>query len=511
LTVLAPWIHSEHVVQQAIIGDSGRMSDRHGRLFEHAADAIFTVDQSGHFTSVNRIMERAMGRGRAEMMGAHYSTLLDAPQRDLAARLLAGTLAGKRQRAELHFHAAAGRERIGAISCTPIVEQEQVTGALCIVRDVTRERRVADEMRQREKLAAVGQLVSGVAHELNNPLAGITAFAQLLEGSPSLSAEERDAVDTIQKEAKRAAKIVSNLLLFSRQRQPERSSTDLNRVVMDTLELQRYVLRSAQIEIITELDATLPRTWADPFQLQQVMLNLIVNAEHAMRGRLGARRLTLGTAHSGERIIVTVSDNGAGISEEKLSRIFDPFYSTKPVGEGTGLGLSISHGIIRQHRGELRVRSAEGGGATFEIDLPIAAPESPPPRQLRRAADTPRQRRFLIVDEELAVRQALQMHLRKAGCFVDAAADGRAALALLAAQTYGAIFLDLRLPELAGEALFAELVARDPDHAGRVVFATADLESAPARSFLQRSGRPFVGKPFALATVAAMLIQAATR
>ncbi|HEY7861721.1 MAG TPA: histidine kinase dimerization/phospho-acceptor domain-containing protein, partial [Gemmatimonadaceae bacterium] len=236
------------------------MSERHGRLFELAADAIFTVDETGHITSVNLIIERAMGRRRGDLLGAHVSLLVDETQRELAAHLLANTLDGKRQRAELAFRDVAGRKRIGSISSTPIVEQGRVTGALCIVRDVTQERRFADELRQREKLAAVGQLVSGVAHELNNPLAGITAFAQLLEGSGTLTAEQRDAVDTIQMEAKRAAKIVSNLLLFSRQRQPERSSIDLNRVIIETLELRRYVLRSQQIEIITELEPDLPET-----------------------------------------------------------------------------------------------------------------------------------------------------------------------------------------------------------------------------------------------------------
>ena len=488
------------------------MSERHGRLFELAADAIFTVDETGHVTSVNLIMQRAMGRHRGEILGAHVSELLDESNREVAMRLLEGTLAGKRQRTELSFRDAAGRARIGAISSTPIVEHGSVTGALCIVRDVTQERRFADELRQREKLAAVGQLVSGVAHELNNPLAGITAFAQLLEGSGTLTPEQRDAVDTIQMEAKRAAKIVSNLLLFSRQRQPERTNIDLSRVVADTLELRRYVLTSEQIEIVTQLEPDLPQTWADPFQLQQVILNLLVNAEHALRGRRGKRRLTLRTFRSGDRIVATVSDNGPGISAERLSRIFEPFYTTKPLGEGTGLGLSISHGIVRQHNGELRARSVPGEGATFEIELPVVGAESEMASESSHdPARMPRQRRFLIVDDEPAMRTALQLHLRRSGNFADAVGDRHAALALLATRSYGAIFLDLRLPDLGGETLFAELVERDPDHAGRVIFATADIESPPARHFLQHAGRPFVGKPFALSTVAAMLTQAAAR
>jgi two-component system NtrC family sensor kinase len=489
------------------------MSERHGGLFEQAAEGIFTVDETGHFTSVNLIMERAMGHRRGDLIGAYCCNLLDPQQQEIATRILDATLAGKRQRAELPFRDVAGRARIGSLSTTPIIEQGRVTGALCIVRDVTQERRFADELRQREKLAAVGQLVSGVAHELNNPLAGISAFAQLLEGAGPLNAEQRDAVDTIQLESKRAAKIVSSLLLFSRQRQPERSSVDLNRVLNDTLALRRFVISTEQIEIVTELEPDLPQTWADPFQLQQVLLNLLINAEQALRGRKGKRTLTVRSRRRGERIVASVSDNGPGISKEMLCRIFEPFFTTKPVGEGSGLGLAISHGIMRQHGGELRALSELGAGATFEMELPILvarddAPAAVPPLH---SSDIPRQRRFLIIDSAPAMRQALQLHLRRSGCSADAVGEPTAALALLATRSYGAILLDLQLAESAGEMLFTELVERDPDHAGRVIFATIDVESPSARKFLHGAGRPFVGKPFALSTIAAMLTQAAAR
>jgi two-component system NtrC family sensor kinase len=489
------------------------VSERHGRLFEQAADGIFTVDETGHLTSVNLILERAMGHRRGELIGTHCCLLLDPSQRDAAKKHLDSALAGKRLRAEIPFRDVADRDRIGSITCTPIVEHGHVHGALCIVRDVTQERRFAEELRQREKLAAVGQLVSGVAHELNNPLAGISAFAQLLEGAGPLTAEQRDAVDTIQMEAKRAAKIVSSLLLFSRQRQPERTSVDLNRVLSDALALRRFVLSTEQIQVVTDFEADLPQTWADPFQLQQVTLNLLINAEHALTGRKGKRRITLRTQRSGDRIVATVSDNGPGIPEEMGRRIFEPFFTTKPVGEGSGLGLAISHGIVRQHGGHLRLRSTPGTGAIFEIDLPIllGLHDASHSGATADASEIPRHRRFLIVDNEPAMRQALQLHLRRTGCFADAVGDTNAALALLATRTYGSIFVDLHLSGLAGESLFAELVERDPDHAGRVIFATGDLESPPVRRFLQDAGRPFVGKPFALSTVAAMLTQAAAR
>ena len=183
--------------------------------------------------------------------------------------------------------------------------------------------------RQRqERLAAVGVLVSGVAHELNNPLAGIMAFAQLLHSTASMTADQRDALETIHREAKRAAKIVSNLLLFARQRDPERRNTDLNKVMLDTLELRRYMLRTQQVEVATDLDPALPPTWADAFQLQQVVLNLITNAEQALRAHAGMKRIILATRRRDDRLEMIVSDNGPGIPVANLDRVFNPFFTT---------------------------------------------------------------------------------------------------------------------------------------------------------------------------------------
>jgi len=258
---------------------------------------------------------------------------------------------GRRQRSELRYRDADGNLRTGSVMTTPVIEDGRTAGVLAIVRDVTEERRLGEELLQREKLAAIGQLVSGTAHELNNPLAGIMAFAQLLATSEPLSLEQRDAVETIQKEARRSAKIVANLLLFARQRAPQRTTTDLNAVLRDTLEMRSYVLRAEQVDVVAEFDRNLPATSADPFQLQQVVLNLLTNAEHALRTHEGKKRITLRTQRVGDRLLASVSDTGPGIPPEQLDRIFDPFFTTKVVGEGTGLGLSISHGIVRQHGG----------------------------------------------------------------------------------------------------------------------------------------------------------------
>jgi signal transduction histidine kinase len=236
-------------------------------------------------------------------------------------------------------------------------------------------------------------MVSGIAHELNNPLAGILAFSQLLLNSDPDEPELRDGLRTIHREAERAAKIVGNLLRFARQRATERALTDVSQALLDTLELRRYALRTHQIDLVTAVDLSLPPIWADRFQLEQVFLNLLTNAEHALKGHEGAKRLSVATRRDGDVLVVTVADTGPGIPPELMPHLLEPFFTTKPVGVGTGLGLSISDGIVREHGGRMRVESAPGAGATFHVELPITAPPGQPdghlPRQPLRADAPP--------------------------------------------------------------------------------------------------------------------------
>jgi PAS domain S-box-containing protein len=489
-----------------------RSEARYEHLVETAPDAIFTLDVDGRFTSVNRSFERTCGRPRAELLGVRFNTILEGRQAESAEALFQATLAGRRQRSELRYRDVDGMVRTGSIITAPVLEDGRIAGVLGLVRDVTEEKLLSAQLLQREKLAAVGQLVSGVAHELNNPLAGIMAFAQLLESSTAVGPDDRDAIEIIHKEAKRAAKIVSNLLLFARQRDPERASTDLNRVILDTLELRRYVLRTQQVEVVTELDPDLPLVWADSFQLQQVVLNLLTNAEHALRSVDDNRRITLTTRRVESRVVASVTDTGAGIPRDALDHIFNPFFTTKAIGEGTGLGLSISDGIVRQHGGQITVKSTPGYGATFAIELPITTPPTGDgvanaEEELSRAAP----RLLLIVDDESSIRRALTRYLEREGHTVDAVATGAEALQLVRDRRYDGILLDLRMPDQSGDAVYATLLERDPELAERVVFATGDVESDAARDLLQTAKRPYVSKPFVLPTVAHLLCSVGRR
>jgi signal transduction histidine kinase len=254
---------------------------------------------------------------------------------------------------------------------------EQLAAPVSLAVDVLlmreEERRMAEQLRQTEKLAALGELVAGVAHEINNPLTGVSAFAQLLLEEP-LGEEQAESVRLIKREADRAIGVIRDLLVFARKTGPRRVPTDVNALLEHTARLRSYGLRSHGIELACDLDPALPPVVGDDQKLQQVFLNLLVNAEYAMQGS-AVRRLTIRSRRDGERACVAIGDTGSGMPPDVQSRVFEPFFTTKPAGVGTGLGLSVSYGIVQSHGGTIAVRSVPGAGTTFEISLPLAPPD----------------------------------------------------------------------------------------------------------------------------------------
>jgi two-component system NtrC family sensor kinase len=251
-------------------------------------------------------------------------------------------------------------------------------GIVCIARDIT-ERKKAEEEKQRieeqlnlaGRLAAIGELAAGVAHELNNPIAAIQGFAQLLASQNGLTETTKKDLDTIYKEAQRAGRITQNLLSFARRHKPEKSLIEINEALIKSLDLHSYRMKVDNIELSLKLDPDLPRTMADFYQMQQVFVNIINNAEQAMTEAYAKGKLCIETKKVGEMIQISFADNGPGIPEDNLTRIFDPFFTTKAVGKGTGLGLSICYGIIKEHNGRIYARSKHGEGATFVVEIPI--------------------------------------------------------------------------------------------------------------------------------------------
>jgi signal transduction histidine kinase/CheY-like chemotaxis protein len=359
---------------------------------------------------------------------------------------------------------------------------------------------------QADKLTALGTLLSGMAHELNNPLNSILLSAQLLKQKHDLEDPLLRRVDLIEKESQRAARIIRDLLVFARRKPPERRQVDVNEAVQAALALHAPEFPIHNIRQVTELEPSLPRIWADPTQLQQVFLNLFTNATHAMKTAHAQGTLTVRSFRQDSGICVTVEDDGPGIPPQHLGRIFDPFFTTKGPGAGTGLGLSLSLGIIESHGGRMTAENLPHGGARFIVELPVGAGVEPLEiPQLEVPATSGRPARVLLVDDEANLRQVLAEIVSALGHQAESAATGREAIACLERQRYDVVALDLRLPDISGEEVWRWILARDPAQASRVVFLTGDTMSKEAQEFLQEAGRPLLTKPISIEQISRVI------
>ena len=472
-----------------------RSEARYRNLVESASDAIVTFDASGRFTTVNHAGELLSGYRREELIGQWFAPMLPDDELPKVLGHFQKALAGETGQYETTFYRKDREIRTISVTYSTPQRDEEV---LCLIRDVTDQKMLQEQLIQSEKMSAIGQLVSGVAHELNNPLAGISAFAQLLLTEKRFPPDQRTAAEMIYAEARRASRIVQNLLTFARQHKPERTSTSLNQVLDDALELRGYELRVRGIEVVRDYDEDLPETMADAHQLQQVFLNLITNAEQAMEKRQGnSQRLIVSTRRASNVIRIEVEDSGPGIPPNLVERIFNPFFTTKPTGSGTGLGLSISLGIVREHEGKIWAENSPTGGARFTIELPlVASQESEQFAGTPTSAAAGERLRILVVDDEASVRVALQRYFASRGHEIETTASGRDALARLREGTFDAVVVDMRMPDLSGEQLYEELRVKDPAHAERVIFTTGQLVDEQVRNFLASTGRPYIPKPF---------------
>jgi len=379
-----------------------------------------------------------------------------------------------------------------------------------VAKDISNEKLLQQQLIQSEKLSAIGELISGIAHELNNPLTGVMGYSQLLQLRKDLDERVRDSLLKINNLAMRCQKIVQNLLSFARKQKPERTLSSVNDILERTIELRNYELAVNNIELVRELERNLPKTIADSHQLQQVFLNVITNAEQAMLQAHGRGRLVIRSRSAVEksRIIVEISDDGPGIPEAQISRIFDPFFTTKEVGKGTGLGLSLSYGIIKEHGGDIYAVSRLGEGATFYIELPIISrlPEEIAvfPQMLPQALQFDslvRDKRILIVDDEKYILDFFIEIFKMFPVEVDTAGDGRIAMEMLANNEYDLIITDFKMPQMSGRDLYRWIQERRPQLAGRIIFVTGDTVSPDTRSFFENNKNLYLAKPFKIEEV----------
>jgi two-component system NtrC family sensor kinase len=353
---------------------------------------------------------------------------------------------------------------------------------------------------QSEKLSAVGEFVSGIAHELNNPLTAVIGFGEMLKQA-DLEPKYQAYLNYIVRSTERCHKIVHGLLSFARQHPPERKVLHFTQIIDDVVELLAYEMRTSNIEVQRQYASNLPQIIGDSHQLQQVVLNILNNGRQAMEAHQPSGRIQIRVQTAGTFIRIEIEDNGPGISPENLAKIFNPFFTTKPIGKGTGLGLSLCYGMIQEHGGTIRAESALGKGANFIIELPIhAASQNQNPNVIgnRRFSLNGAGKRALVIDDEEWILELVRQILNKDGFEVDVANDGDAALDHLSGGQYELLVCDWKMPGLSGPQLYHRISEISPEAAKRMIFMTGDVVSDSIQQFLRKHSKRCLSKPFSV-------------
>ena len=447
---------------EAALRESGA---RFRALVEHASDLIAILDADGGFRYASPSHQRMLGFAPEELVGRDLFALVHEDDADYLRWTLAEVLHAT---GPVHPRLVRFRHRNGSwcvvdMIVTNLVDDPDVAGVVMNARDVTEQEMLAEQLRQAQKMEALGKLAGGIAHDFNNVLAAIAGFAQLVRGDLPETDPRRADLDEIVAASVRGSAVTRQLLTFSRRRTVDTQVLDLAEVVRDTGRMLRPLLPSS---IAVELRTGDQPVWvsADRGQLEQVVMNLAVNARDAMPEGGVLVVAVEESAPPADRCTLVVRDSGCGMSPAVRERIFEPFFTTKPAGQGTGLGLATAYGIVRQFGGSMAVETAEGAGTTFTITLPLAA--GPADHAGAGAGPAPRQRRatILLAEDEDAVRRSVQRLLERDGHRVLAAPDGAAALQLLVerAGQVDLVLTDATMPVLGGRELAARVAARYP-------------------------------------------------
>ena len=477
-------------------------------LFRAAPDAVLTVLQTtGRVHEANDAVREVFGLDPHQVVGRTLVELVVPDDRPVLERVLAAAFAGTPGRVEIQVAVAEGLIRVVALAASKLPEADPPS-ALLVGRDMTHEREMHARLMESDRLAAVGELVAGVAHEVNNPLSSISAFAQLLLRDTGLTPSQRDSIEVIRAETTRASQVVKDLLAFARRSEPQRAPLDLNGVIARSLRMRQYQFSETSVRVETALENDLPAVMGDSRQLQQVCLNLLTNAIQAMSPAGGMLRVSSYVVD--DRVRLEVSDSGPGIPSAARAHIFEPFFTTKKEGEGTGLGLSVSYGIVKAHGGTIEIVDTGPGGTTFRVTLPSANLPANAQESTRDASQLPLRSRLagiklLFVDDEPALRSGMKAFGEMRGFTVLTAPDGLEALEMTRTVSVDAIVCDLRMPGIDGFAFHEQLRQERPGLAARTVFITGDVVATTAsRGSVSR--QPVITKPFVFDRIEEALI-----
>jgi PAS domain S-box-containing protein len=485
-----------------------RSEERYRTMLDEMEEAYYEVDLAGNFTFFSDALCRQLGYSREEIMGMSYQVYIP---RENAKKVFEAYNRVYRTGEPLKSFASAQIKKDGTLVFTedsifPLRDEKgEIIAFRGISRDVTERRGAEEERRQLEqkaqfasRLASVGELASGVAHEINNPLTAVIGYAHLLLERKDVPEDIRRDVEVINEGAQRVAGIIKKLLVFARQTKPERTYVDINEIINTTLELRAYSLQGNNVKVVLQFDPDLPLTVADAGQLQQVFLNLIINAETEVKLAHGGGKLAIKTEQIDDNIRVSFKDNGLGIAKENLERIFNPFFTTRRVGQGTGLGLSVCHGIVTEHKGRIWAESQLGRGATFIVELPIVAEDKQLelPEHIVQEAKNVTGAKILVVDDDEVIRQFVSQMLINEGHEVGSVDSAERALEEIKVKEYQVIMLDIKMPGMSGIELYRHFQKISPSLAERVVFITGDVMGPSTMAFLSKTKVPYIIKPF---------------
>lgn len=501
------------------------------RLIDSFPDLIFVLDNAASYTFVSPRVVEILGFEPEEIRETELGARTHPEDRGALRAMYDEILAGRETFAsvEARVRNKKGDWRRLRFHFSPLFdEMDKIDGVIISGRDVTDLKRLEEQLIQAEKLAAMGQMLAGVAHELNNPLTAILGVTELLRERAGADETTQRQLELTHRQARRAARIVQNLLEFSRPASPQKKPLDVNVLIERTLQLQEHSLRRNHVEVHFQPQPGLPAVLGDGNQLIQVLLNLVTNAEQAIREVRDAGQIDIRLTARADRIIITFQDDGVGIRPEALPCIFDPFYTTKRPGGGTGLGLSICMSIIREHSGNLEAKALPTGGSIFTLDLPMisesAAPSAtvPPAGLLVTSVSSPSEnnhndaqsRAVLVIDDEESIRMLLEEGLSASGLHVDCAGDAEAAAAFIAARSYDLLLCDLNLArpgggKLSGRDVVNQLLSAVGPEKPFIVFMTGEL--AEARTSTEGSTEfRVLQKPFRISDVLALVQEVCT-
>lgn len=469
-------------------------------IYDSIRDFILLVDYDHAILEANRHFTEALNTQESAVIGRDVFEALSIKSPEAGSPIRKAIDAMMPVEAE--FSNGAGR--IFMLHAYPFLDAKaSPRRSVVYIKDITEQRMMAHKLMQTDKLSSLGELVSGVAHELNNPLTGIMCFSELMM-EEEMPAGVVAKLKRINDASHRCKKIIDNLLTFARWKMPEKTYEDINNIIKECAELRGYQLKLDNISVELNLDHGLPSTMLDESQIHQVFVNLINNASDAIKAKDGGGWIRIGSEHRDGKIIVTFADSGAGMSEEVINRIFDPFFTTKGVGKGTGLGLSISYGIINEHGGSIYASSTPGAGTTFVVELPVlkraeAMAGNNPAGTSAGEGETAGMgngKKALVLDDEPIVLDLLHDALGGSGFHVDKTTSGKEALVMLRNMDYDVIISDIKMPGVDGKDFYRGVKAVKPELLSKIIFISGDSLNTETQAFLHKLGNFSLKKPF---------------